>query len=135
MNTKGKDERTLKSSRALTIKFFFVTTILFGIAGMGFGWWPFNIIVTSLFLTGTTYFLVDSVIFPLLGNFGATLTDFALSFIIIWSMGTILSTGGPIPLLATPLGCAVAFAVAEWFFHRHIMTRVSDPQTRNKFPV
>ncbi|HEX7063545.1 MAG TPA: DUF2512 family protein [Bacillales bacterium] len=97
----------------LTMKFMMITVLMYITTGIPFHWTVPHILLISLFITGTTYSLSDLVTLPAGGNPAATAVDFVLVLIGSWAVGTIVSTGGAIPLLQGPLYAAIAIAVSE----------------------
>ncbi|HET7577637.1 MAG TPA: DUF2512 family protein [Bacillales bacterium] len=111
----------MKNFSAIISKYVIVTVLMFATTGILFNWTLGHIMVISMFITGTTYILSDVFILPALGNFPAAVTDFTLSLLGSWAVGTIVTGGGHIPLLQGPLMAATIFTLWEGlFFHRFL---------------
>lgn len=99
-----------------------------------------SILLTSMLLTVTGY-ISDLLLVPRLGNVFTTLSDFLLSFTLIWLIGTYtFDTGiGPqlyknqiVPLLQISTMASILYSVIEWFYHRWLLKRMNWPEVFSK---
>jgi len=109
--------------KALGIKFIVISVIVLSLFSI-FNFAVFdNLILISLITTIVTYLLGDMLILKHLGNITATLSDFALSFVLYWILGSIFfgMTGA---IVVTALSAAFFTAISEPFIHGYIQNRI-----------
>ena len=99
-------------------------------------------LLISLILTFLAYVLGDLMIFRKAGNDHdrnsdhvkrntiATISDFVLSFLVIWLVGKSLFTDDSDVLKAAMIS-ALIIAVGEWFFHKYLDRHVFDEKHPN----
>ncbi|HEU5139340.1 MAG TPA: DUF2512 family protein [Bacillales bacterium] len=116
----------------LSTKFMIILVLMYITTGIPFHWTVPHIIIISLFITGTTYILSDLVILPAGGNPAATATDFVLVMIGSWAVGTIVSTGGSIPLLQGPVYAAFAISASEGMILHPLLRKHHLKESGNK---
>ncbi|HEX6922677.1 MAG TPA: DUF2512 family protein [Bacillales bacterium] len=122
----------MKDRTLLAIKFVMTTFLMYITTGVLFHWTFSNIVMISLFTTCITFILSDLVILPVGGNAIATSADFVLTLIGSWSIGTIVTGGGTIPLLQGPLCLALVIAVIEWLFFHRLLEKQQPNERRNE---
>jgi len=130
----------LNHSLNLLIKFFLTSLILYVVMGFIYRVDNVSILLTSMLLTVTGY-ISDLLLVPRLGNVFTTLSDFLLSFTLIWLIGTYtFDTGiGPqlyknqiVPLLQISTMASILYSVIEWFYHRWLLKRMNWPEVFSK---
>lgn len=117
--------------KALVIKFVMIALVL-GVVVTGIFDGEFeDTLLISLILTILAYVLGDLMIFRKAGNDHdrnsdqvkrntiATISDFVLSFLVIWLVGKSLFTDDSDVLTAAVIS-ALIIAVGEWFFHKYL---------------
>ena len=123
--------------KALVIKFVMIALVL-GIVVSGIYDGEFeDTLLISLVLTVLAYVIGDLMIFRKAGDDHdrnsdhvkrstiATISDFVLSFLVIWLMGKALFTDDS-DVLAAALISSIIIAAGEWFFHKYLDRRVFD---------
>lgn len=128
--------------KALVIKFVMIAVVL-GIVITGiFDGELGDTLLISLILTILAYVLGDLMIFRKAGNDHdrnsdhvkrntiATISDFVLSFLVIWLVGKSLFTDDSDVLKAAMIS-ALIIAVGEWFFHKYLDRHVFDEKHPN----
>ncbi|RSD27205.1 DUF2512 family protein [Mesobacillus subterraneus] len=107
--------------KALLIKGIMTFAILLPLVGSyaGVG----DLLIITLILGAVSYFAGDLFILPKTSNLTASLSDFVLSFLVIWGMGLMLfeQTNG---LIGASLFAAALLASGEWFFHSYMADKV-----------
>ncbi len=114
----------MQSFKALIVKFVMVAVVLWivlGLFGFSFG----NIVTAAVLLTGVSFIVGDLFILPRYGNAAATITDFILTFGMIWLLGAYLF-GYPVRLGYVSFITAVVIAIGEALFHRYMERAVWD---------
>ena len=108
----------MNTVRALIIKFIMITAVLWivlGLYGFTFG----DILVSSVLITGVSYIIGDRIILPRFGNVVATIADFGLVFVMLWSFGSYLFE--PQEGLGTAsFISALIIGIGEALFHRYL---------------
>ena len=117
--------------KAFFIKFVMIAVVLgVVISGIFDGEFEDTLLI-SLVLTIIAYVLGDLIIFRKAGdnenrnsdhvkrNTIATISDFILSFLVIWLMGKSLFTDDS-DVLTAAMVSALIIAVGEWFFHKYL---------------
>ena len=122
----------MKHMKNLAIKFISILAVLFIILGifydMSFG----NVLSISVVLTLASYLIGDLLILRRTNNTMATISDFALAFLVIWLMGENLTYGDS--LIMPALIAAAGIALFETFFHKYVARQIdeaSDHQNRS----
>jgi len=128
--------------KALVIKFVMMAVVL-GIVLTGIYDGEFeDTLLISLVLTVLAYVIGDLMIFRKAGddhdrnadhvkrNTIATISDFVLSFLVIWLMGKALFTDES-DVLAGALISALIIAAGEWFFHKYLDRHVFHEKHHN----
>ncbi|MFE4764580.1 YndM family protein [Bacillus mycoides] len=108
----------MKHLVALLIKYTAISAVLLMILGIFQGISTPRILFISLLITGLAYLIGDLFILPKYGNMVATIADFGLSFVGIWTLTHLLTN----IYLTRNIGASAFFAalligVAEIFFH------------------
>jgi len=129
--------------KALVIKFVMIVVILgIVISGIFDGEFKDTLLI-SLILTVLAYVLGDLLIFRKAGddhhrnsdhvkrNTIATISDFILSFLVIWLMGKSLFTDDSEVLVAALIS-ALIIAVGEWFFHKYLDRHVFEEKHQSR---
>lgn len=104
--------------KALAIKFIASLVLLYLILGAIYGMSFGNVFLITLVLGLLSYIVGDLLILRRTNNMTATLADFGLALIVIWTMTANL-TDGRNPF-AISLISAIGVALFEVFFHRYI---------------
>ena len=122
----------MKHLKNLAIKFISILAVLFVILrifyDMSFG----NVLSISVVLTLASYLIGDLLILRRTNNTMATISDFALAFLVIWLMGENLTYGDSLVMPA--LIAAAGIALFETFFHKYVARQIdeaSDYQNRS----
>ncbi|MCZ2259135.1 DUF2512 family protein [Sporosarcina sp. G11-34] len=117
--------------KAISFKFIMVTALMWvflSYFGFSFG----DVIITSILFTGISFIVGDLFILPRMGNGAATIADFGVAAVLIWSLGFYLFE--PFAGLVTvAIVTAIIVAFAEAFFHRYMQNQVlPTPVLRNQ---
>ena len=114
----------MKHMKNLAIKFISILAVLFIILGifydMSFG----NVLSISVVLTLASYLIGDLLILRRTNNTMATISDFAIAFLVIWLMGENLTYGDS--LIMPALIAAAGIALFETFFHKYIARQINE---------
>ena len=114
----------MKHMKNLAIKFISILAVLFIILGifydMSFG----NVLSISVVLTLASYLIGDLLILRRTNNTMATISDFALAFLVIWLMGENLTYGDS--LIMPALIAAAGIALFETFFHKYVSRQIHE---------
>jgi hypothetical protein len=114
----------MKHMKNLAIKFISILAVLFIILGifydMSFG----NVLSISVVLTLASYLIGDLLILRKTNNTMATISDFAIAFLVIWLMGENLTYGDS--LIMPALIAAAGIALFETFFHKYVARQIQD---------
>ena len=114
----------MKHMKNLAIKFISILAVLFIILGifydMSFG----NVLSISVVLTLASYLIGDLLILRRTNNTMATISDFALAFLVIWLMGENLTYGDS--LIMPALIAAAGIALFETFFHKYVARQIDE---------
>jgi hypothetical protein len=98
--------------------------VLFIILGifydMSFG----NVLWISVVLTLASYLIGDLLILRRTNNTMATISDFAIAFLVIWLMGENLTYGDS--LIMPALIAAAGIALFETFFHKYVARQIQE---------
>ncbi|HAQ06677.1 MAG TPA: hypothetical protein DCR24_03795 [Bacillus bacterium] len=109
--------------KALLVKSIMTFAVLFLILGFGFSAGIGDLLITTLVLGAAGYLAGDLFLLPKTSNMIATVSDFILSFLVIWGMGLMLFDQTE-NLLAGALFAAFLLAGGEWFFHSYMANKV-----------
>ena len=114
----------MKHMKNLAIKFISILAVLFIILGifydMSFG----NVLSISVVLTLASYLIGDLLILRRTNNTMATISDFAIAFLVIWLMGENLTYGDS--LIMPALIAAAGIALFETFFHKYVSRQIHE---------
>ena len=114
----------MKHMKNLAIKFISILAVLFIILGifydMSFG----NVLSISVVLTLASYLIGDLLILRRTNNTMATISDFAIAFLVIWLMGENLTYGDS--LIMPALIAAAGIALFETFFHKYVARQIEE---------
>ena len=114
----------MKHMKNLAIKFISILAVLFIILGifydMSFG----NVLSISVVLTLASYLIGDLLILRRTNNTMATISDFAIAFLVIWLMGENLTYGDS--LIMPALIAAAGIALFETFFHKYVARQIQE---------
>ena len=114
----------MKHMKNLAIKFISILAVLFIILGifydMSFG----NVLSISVVLTLASYLIGDLLILRRTNNTMATISDFAIAFLVIWLMGENLTYGDS--LIMPALIAAAGIALFETFFHKYVARQIDE---------
>ena len=114
----------MKHMKNLAIKFISILAVLFIILGifydMSFG----NVLSISVVLTLASYLIGDLLILRRTNNTMATISDFAIAFLVIWLMGENLTYGDS--LIMPALIAAAGIALFETFFHKYVARQINE---------
>jgi hypothetical protein len=114
----------MKHMKNLAIKFISILAVLFVILGifydMSFG----NVLSISVVLTLASYLIGDLLILRKTNNTMATISDFAIAFLVIWLMGENLTYGDS--LIMPALIAAAGIALFETFFHKYVARQINQ---------
>ena len=120
----------MKHMKNLAIKFISILAVLFIILGifydMSFG----NVLSISVVLTLASYLIGDLLILRRTNNTMATISDFALAFLVIWLMGENLTYGDS--LIMPALIAAAGIALFETFFHKYVARQIDEANESTK---
>ncbi|WP_210364340.1 YndM family protein [Bacillus sp. REN3] len=109
--------------KALLIKGIMTLAILFLVLGLEYDAGAGDLLLITLVLGAVSYLAGDLFILPRTSNRTATLSDFVLSFLVVWGMGLMLF-GQTDNLMAGALFTAFLIAGGEWFFHSYMANDV-----------
>lgn len=117
--------------KALGIKFIVITVIVMSLFSI-FNFAVFdNLLLISALTTIVTYLLGDMLILKNLGNVTAVFSDFALSFLLYWMLGS-LFFGMSGAIVLTALTAAFFTAVTEPFIHEYIQNQIFSKDKEEK---
>jgi hypothetical protein len=120
----------MKHVKALAIKFVSTLALLLIILGV-FNDMAFrNVFLISLVLGVAAYIIGDLFILPRTNNTIATLADFGLAFVIIWSMSRALTYGDG--MLGEAFTAALALGIFEFLFHRYLANNILPNQNQSE---
>ncbi len=121
----------MKHVRAIFLKLVATLSLLYVILGIGFGL-PFPIVLTlTLFLGIISYLLGDLLLLPRASNLLATISDFALSFIIVWFYLSNLANTS-LNLFFVSVLTSIALSAFEFLFHKYMESNVFEQQTERQ---
>lgn len=108
--------------KAIALKFILTLALLYVILGAIYGMTFGNVFLITLVLGIASYILGDMIVLPRTNNTIATIADFGMAFLIVWSMSAALTTGDN--LFTLSLITALAVSVFEYFYHKYVTNRV-----------
>lgn len=109
--------------KAFTIKFIVSLILLYIVLGLFYAISFSNIFVITLLLVVASYSLGDMVILPRTNNIVATISDFVLTYLVVWLFGDILWLLGDnigAGIFTAALITSVGVALFEFFFHMYV---------------
>jgi len=104
--------------KQMAVKFLASLGLLYLILGIGYDMSFGNVFLISLVLGILSYIVGDILILPRTNNFVASIADFGLAYIVIYSMSGALTVGGD--LFTASLIASVGVTVFEVFFHNYL---------------
>ncbi|HLS35251.1 MAG TPA: DUF2512 family protein [Bacillota bacterium] len=108
---------------ALMIKFIIVGTIIFSILGLFSSTSFMALFVISGLITLASYIIGDMYILYQVGNVAATIIDFVIYFLAVWTLaGSVIGIQSGITLAS--LAAAYFLTLAEPLFHAYVIERV-----------
>ncbi|SFE08879.1 Protein of unknown function [Lentibacillus persicus] len=113
----------MEHGKALVIKGLLTLIALFIVLGLGFGVSFGNVLIMTAVLGIISYFAGDLGVLPKNGNIMASISDFGLTFLVVWLMGMLLANIGFTTMAGAALISALVIAAAEYFFHIYITTK------------
>lgn len=108
---------------AIGIKFILVGTVISSIFSVFFNASLANILMMSIVVALVSYVIGDLVILPQLGNVIASIIDFAVYFLAVWTLSGLMIGIEQGITLAT-LAATYFLTLAEPLFHAYIIERV-----------
>lgn len=120
----------MKYALAFFIKFVLTTGILWVTLGMMFQISFSNLVITSLILTAVA-FAGDMLILPRIGNIAAAVGDFALAYIGIWALGSLLYDNA-LSVDGAALIAAFLISITELLYHRYLRNYVFEHAERDE---
>lgn len=112
----------MKHVKAFLLKFISCLVLLYIILGLYYGMSFGMVFLISLTLGAASYILGDFLVLPRTNNFIATITDFVLAFLVIWSLSISLTLREN--LVTMSLVAATGVALFEILFHRYMANRI-----------
>ncbi|MEH7346674.1 YndM family protein [Bacillus sp. JJ1532] len=112
----------MKHAKAFLLKFISCLVILYIILGLFYGMSFGMVFLISLALGASSYVLGDFLVLPRSNNFIATITDFVLAFLVIWSLSISLTLRENIVTMS--LVAAAGVALFEIIFHRYMANQI-----------
>jgi hypothetical protein len=110
----------MKHVRAFLVKFVASLVLLYIILGLFNGVSFGNVLLITVVLGITSYVLGDMLILPRTNNTIATISDFLLSFMVIWLLSQSLTYGDT--MFAESLLASLGVALFEYFYHKYLKT-------------
>jgi len=120
----------LKHVKDFTIKFISNLVLLYVILGLFYGMEFGNVFLISLVLGIVSYLIGDRLILPKTNNTMATLADFGLALLVIWSMSESFTRGDNI--FTVSLLAALAVTLFEYFFHKYVSNNATKEDSQEK---
>ncbi|CAH0344116.1 YndM family protein [Bacillus sp. CECT 9360] len=114
----------MRHLRTIMVKFVSTLVLLYIVLSLAFGMSFTSVVLIAVTLNVVAYIIGDLVILPRTNNYIATLADFSISLIIIWSLVSGMTTVGN-PIYITFIA-ATLIAMFEYLYHRYV--------ARNTFP-
>ncbi|WP_121613046.1 YndM family protein [Mesobacillus foraminis] len=113
----------MEHAKALGIKALMTLVILYLVLGLGYQGDFGDVFILTLLLGIISYIAGDLFILPKAGNLIATVSDFVLSFLIIWGFGLMLNISND-NLVSGALFSALLVALGEWMFHSYMAKNI-----------
>lgn len=120
----------MKHVKDFTIKFISNLVLLYVILGLFYGMEFGNVFLISLVLGIVSYLIGDRLILPKTNNTMATLADFGLALLVIWSMSESFTRGDNI--FTVSLLAALAVTLFEYFFHKYVSNNATKEDSQEK---
>ncbi len=111
----------------MAVKFFISLALLYVILGIGYDVSFGNVFLITLVLGVLSYILGDRIILPRTNNTVATISDFVLSFVVIYLMTDALTVGDDV--LQATLISSIALTIFEYFFHKYVASNLDDQES------
>lgn len=112
----------MNHGKALAIKFISSLALLYIVLGLLYDMSFRNVFLITLVLGISSYIIGDMLLLRRTNNMTATIADFVLALIVIWSMGSALTTGGSPFTMA--LIASIGVALFEYMFHKYVANNV-----------
>ncbi|WP_054788196.1 DUF2512 family protein [Gracilibacillus dipsosauri] len=113
--------------KMMAVKFFISLALLYVILGIGYDVSFGNVFLITLVLGVLSYILGDRIILPRTNNTVATISDFVLSFVVIYLMTDALTVGDDV--LQATLISSIALTIFEYFFHKYVASNLDDQES------
>ncbi|WP_231572588.1 YndM family protein [Halobacillus sp. BBL2006] len=121
---------TLEHVKLIAMKFLFSLVILGIILGAGFDVSFGNVFLITLVLTAVSYAIVDLMILSRSSNTTATISDFVLTFVVVYFMTDALTVGDSV-FLATLIS-TISLTIFEYFFHQSVARNLDGKEERTE---
>lgn len=120
---------------AIGIKFIIVGTVVLSIYGIFSNASLAILILMGVVVTLASYIIGDLFILPQLGNVFATVIDFGIYFLAVWTLSGLL-IGIEVGLTLATLAASYFLTLAEPLFHAYVIERVLDlERERTVIPI
>ncbi|KHE68345.1 hypothetical protein LD39_14800 [Halobacillus sp. BBL2006] len=116
--------------KLIAMKFLFSLVILGIILGAGFDVSFGNVFLITLVLTAVSYAIVDLMILSRSSNTTATISDFVLTFVVVYFMTDALTVGDSV-FLATLIS-TISLTIFEYFFHQSVARNLDGKEERTE---
>jgi hypothetical protein len=121
----GEEVIMMNNIMALIIKF--VTSMIAYAVGLDLFFnatWT-DIVLFSVLLTVVSYLAGDRILLPLIGNMNALISDFLLSYMLVWIFGSVL-LDNYLQIAWGSIISAVMITIGEYFVHRLLLRSMSE---------
>ncbi|TGB03801.1 YndM family protein [Halobacillus salinus] len=115
--------------KLFALKFIVSLVILGIILGAGFDVSFGNVFLISLTFAVVSYVVGDLLILKNTGNSGATVSDFVLSFVVIYFMTDALTVGDDV--FTATLISTISLTIFEYFFHQSVARSLDQEKEEN----
>ncbi|WP_079479152.1 YndM family protein [Halobacillus salinus] len=116
--------------KLFALKFIVSLVILGIILGAGFDVSFGNVFLISLTFAVVSYVVGDLLILKNTGNSGATVSDFVLSFVVIYFMTDALTIGDDV--FTATLISTISLTIFEYFFHQSVARSLDQEKEENR---
>jgi hypothetical protein len=117
--------------KPMVVKLILVTGVLSLILGLLYGVSFVGVLLMSAILAVVSYYVGDLIILPLTNNITAVISDFILSFAVIWLVCLFLIRQGAVTMTGV-LIAALAIAAGEYFFHLYMGNQQRIEEIKSK---
>lgn len=125
----------MELAKTLGIKYIIAMVVTFSIYGI-FGPATLGNLFWISILVIIIPYLGDLFILPKIGNLLATVSDFALYFLLYWGLATIfIGNSAPVPIVLTSLAAAFFTAIGESVLHIYILENIFNKKTKSRFTI